>query len=169
MYRFFPLIAVICVAGCVERLPITEAPVGVTAKFTGANGADVLAGERLAGRSALTFAGTETVTIRTRAAGDETARARCQVDADYFTADVITPTMLIVPDYGPRSSDIRVQCQFGAARGSRIISMTDTRDDDQRSQISLGTEGVGFRLVVPLTKTDLSRVYAYPDAIVRLK
>lgn len=156
-------------SACADRLPITRAPVEVLPKAEGAVGRDVLAGSRARAQTRLAFAGTETIAVRARFGRTELDGARCRADADYFTAEITTPGFLVVPDYGPRSSDIRLRCQFGEMRGSGLIRMTDTRDTDEKSRISLGTGGVGVRLVIPLTRVDQAQIYEYPDAVIRLK
>lgn len=53
----------------------------------------------------------------------EAPGAQCTVVAgDYFTATVVTPVRLLLPDLGPDAPQIRADCTLGTAKGAAAVA-----------------------------------------------
>lgn len=151
------LLAVVILAGCTPPLAMTEGP--VTARAVAVPGIPTV--------------GSEIIEIRTRVGRDEVAGAICEVRSAFHIATLTSPGTVAIPEYGRASPDLVVTCTQGVLRGVATSEIEDTRDADERSAVSLRTDGkdvgLGLRLVLPLTRPDPAKIYDYPDVTVQLR
>lgn len=116
--------------------------------------------------------GAETRSVRSYYDGDEVAGANCTLASAYWQAQVITPALVTMPDYGAGSPDITAQCRLGAHQGSSLVRSEDQSEDEDRGGLTVGTDGEGIgaavRLIFP-TKRPPAAMYDYPNISVTLR
>ena len=135
------------VSACAE-IDIDQPPIMVTPKnVSGAVGVDVYAGQRARGNPVPRFRGQDTVAVRTFGSRNgegygEIGNASCSLDSGIFAAQFTTPANLVVPDYGPSSPALFVQCSDGERTKSETVNAVNmTAQDRSASAASAGLLG----------------------------
>ena len=148
MYRtLMSAAALLLMAGC-ATVDISQPPLAVTPiDGAGAVGIDVYARERARGAAVPVFRGQKTVEVRTfgNRAGSgygEIAAASCTLDSGLYRAAFMTPVNIVVPDYGPNSPAIFVQCTHDGKRASVTVNAVNLTMQ-ARSASAAGTGVLG--------------------------
>jgi len=128
MYRKTSIILTLsCLAAC-ATVDINQPPIPVTPNnAAGAVGIDVYARDRAAGNPVPRFRGQDTVTVRTFGTTNgsgygELPGASCSLDSGIYKTNFTTPANIIVPDYGPNSPALFVQCTDGTRTNSVTVN-----------------------------------------------
>ena len=116
-----------------------------------ASGIDVYARDRARGNPVPSFRGQKTVQIRaTGKAADgsfgEVTGASCLVDSGVYSASVLTPANINVPDYGPSSPTLFVRCTAAAQSGSVTVNAYNATNAQR--QASAGGMGLLGAIII---------------------
>lgn len=133
-------------------IDISQPPIAVTpADRAAAVGLDMYGRDRARGATVPRFRGQETVEVRTfgNRNGDgygEIANASCNLDSGLYKATFLTPANIVVPDYGPNSPAIFVQCTVGERTSSVTVNAVNLTSQ-QRSQSAAGAGLLGALII----------------------
>lgn len=129
---------------------ITQPPIPVTpTNRAAAIGLDVYGRDRARGGSVPRFRGQEFIEIRTFGNSNgygEMPGADCTVDSGLYSAAFVSPANVVVPDYGPDSPSIFVQCTLDGKTSSvtaNVVNLTN----QQRSQSAAGAGLLGALVI----------------------
>lgn len=170
------VVSAIALTGCVG-MEITTPPVMVTPTFSSnAVGIDVYARDRSRGNPVPRFRGQLTVPVRTQGKTSdgsfgELAGIPCTVDAGVYKASFLSPTNLIVPNYGPNSPAIFVRCVINDLSGSKTVTAYNF-SASQRASSAYGTGILGAIIIGAVAAAQLddeTDTFAYPPITVQVK
>jgi hypothetical protein len=97
-------LGLVLLAGCATGVPVERAAVVPGGRFTGVQG-----------EAALTVR-----TFLADAGGErrEVVGASCDVVSSLYSAQLVTPSRLVVPNFGPQSPELGVSCRAGELAGA---------------------------------------------------
>jgi hypothetical protein len=105
--RSLMLLPALLVAACASGVPVERQVVVPGGRF-----------EAVSGEAALT--------VRTFVAGEErreVLNADCDVVSSLYSARLVTPSRLVVPNFGPQSPELTVSCRAGDLTGSGRVGI----------------------------------------------
>jgi hypothetical protein len=100
----------ILVAGCAAGVPVQRQVVVPGDRFANVQGEAAL--------FVRTFLAPEA-----RGERQEVVGARCQVRSSIYSAELVTPSRLVVPNFGPQSPELDVSCAAGEWRGTGRVEI----------------------------------------------
>lgn len=176
--KYLPILALVAVTitACAPA-EITSPPVMIKPKNTASSsGIDVYARDRSHGNPAPAFRGQKTVQIRATGKNPdgsygELSGAQCLVDAGVFSASIMTPANIIVPDYGASSPALFVRCKSGTQSGSVTVSAYNATNA-QRQASAMGSGILGAIIIGAVAanrRNDAIDDFQYPPINVPMK
>ena len=163
-------IGVVLLAGCAK--PLEVASISEIKPPPGSQGLDVYASRRQAGEKVPEFAGDQIVEIRSYSAnegggqGVEISGAKCKVSAGDFSADVVTPAKLRVPNYRYQTSPLAVSCEREGykAHMAEVAVVDATANQRLASGANAGLVGLVFMAAVNAASDETTHEFRYPQA-----
>ncbi|WP_296424831.1 hypothetical protein [Yoonia sp.] len=131
---------------------ISQPPIAVTpTNRATAIGLDVYGRDRARGATVPRFRGQELFEVRTfgNRNGDgygEMTGASCNLDSGLYQATFTTPANILVPDYGPDSPAIFIQCAIDGKTSSATVNAVNLTSQ-QRSQSAAGAGLLGALII----------------------
>jgi len=108
--RALAIAPLLLVAACAGSVPVERQVVVAGSRFTAVQGEATLVVR----------------TVLSKEAGrGEVAGAVCKVSSSLYAAEVVTPSRLVVPNFGPQSPELVATCRAGelsGAGGTRIVT-----------------------------------------------
>ncbi len=163
------VVAGFMLAGCSKK-PLEVDRITPIKASNGSNKTDVYASRRRAGENVPELAGDQVVPVRTYIAnsgfglGDELSGAKCTVSARDFTASVITPAKVRLPNYRMQSSTISIRC---AKNGYQTRTVDHSvYNQTKSSRMNMGAQagllGVLAVAAINAASDDKTHDYKYP-------
>ncbi len=167
---FLIALAGVVLAGCSKK-PMEVDRITPIKSTSGSTETDVYASRRKAGEKVPELAGDQIVPIRTYMVnsdgfgiGDEIAGAKCNVNARDFSADVVTPAKVRLPNYRMQSSAISVRCSK-AGYTTRTVDHSvynRTKNDRLNMGSQAGLLGVLAVVAINAVSDEKTHDYKYP-------
>lgn len=135
-----------------ETIEISQPPIPVTPTDRAASiGLDVYGRARARGQSVPRFRGQDIVEVRTfgNRNGDgygEMGGASCTLDSGLYRAAFLSPANITLPDYGPNSPAIFVQCTLGEKTTSVTVNAVNMTSQ-ARAQSAAGAGLLGALVI----------------------
>ncbi len=167
---FLIVLAGLTLAACSKK-PMEVDRISAIKSSSGSTNTDVYAKRRKAGENVPELAGDQIVPIRTYVdnkggfgLGDEIAGAKCTVNARDFTAEVVTPAKVRLPNYRMQSSAISIRCtkKGYATRTVERSVYNQTKNDRLNMGSKAGLLGVLAVVAINAASDDKTHDYKYP-------
>ncbi len=167
---FILVLAGLTLAACSKK-PMEVDRISPIKSSSGSTNTDVYAKRRKAGENVPELAGDQIVPIRTYAGqengyntGDEIAGAKCTINARDFTANIVTPAKVRLPNYRMQSSTISVRCSKEGYKTRTVDHSVynKTKNDRLGMGAQAGLLGVLAVVAINAASDDKTHDYKYP-------